>query len=72
MDRLLVCVCYGSQRMPNSFWEPGQHTPLCHESRTQTPIQFFVDVHERKNACMLREEGGGDSRFRARGKELQI
>ena len=43
-----------------------------HESRTQTPIQFFVDVHERKNACMLREEGGGDSRFRARGKELQI
>ena len=23
------CECYGSQRMPNSFWEPGQHTPLC-------------------------------------------
>ena len=23
------CECLGSQRMPNSFWEPGQHTPLC-------------------------------------------
>ena len=23
------CECFGQQWMPNSTWEPGQHTPLC-------------------------------------------
>ena len=37
--------CYGEQRMPNSTWEPGQHTPLCtHCDRDRDACHYCKEV----------------------------